>query len=641
MSNYYQFSPLAKLAEKGMYPPYPRGSSKFYDWKEEQEYYLHNGFQAGGTKITGYHYGFLNFNHIGISNSRGNKIPTYPYFVDSHKEFFDKVEYCYANEKNLIGLKGRDKGWTYLAAWMALQNMMFEDGSSVLCLTPGGTSVAKAKFRAAYDMSYDNLDSDFKYPYIKNTSGKNQDQIIYGWEEEDENGVFQKMGPMSTLDVLVAVNSSVVRAGRSKLIIIEEFGEIDGGKNIIGVADANMREGAKKFGMLIAGGTSNHLNDKGFKDFRDIWYNPEQFDFERIFIPAQKGCWGYVNYKTGVSDEEGAKKHHEAIRKKKKDEDLDLYKQENPFTEAEAFIVANKSPFKAELCAIQTAKILSSPAIKNAIQRGNLYAKKTADGIQPVWELDEEKGKWLIFKHPDSLTHLRNWVVGGVDSYRLGEVEESDSKGAIEVYVPEQGPGIEGSFPVCIYLHRESDKDVFFMDSLLTSLYYRRKLSEDKEEVCKMLIEYTDEDIITFYRQRGMLKCLKERPSAIPTSKYSVAEYKYGIKPTSYNRSVGKEYAITSFNQNWDYIVFVELLDEMSNFGMKNTDRCWAHIWAVTHAMDNIKVLEEYKAPKKERPFMPFTAVGSDGRPVVIYNKEMAQRYGLMPREVPQPNRTK
>lgn len=634
MSNYDSgFSLIAKLWSKNQYPPYPRGTSKYYDWFDEQEYYCLNGFQKGGDKISGKHYFHLNFNHIGILDKNGNKVPAYPYYADSQREFFDKVEYCYKEKKNLIGLKARDKGWTYLVSSIALWNTQFQDGSSILCLCPGGTSVAKPKFRAAYDMGYNNLEPDLRYPYLKNTSGKNQDQIIYGWKEKDpESGNEIEVGSMSVLDIVVAVDSSVVRAGRSKLIIVEELGEIQNPKEIISVARANMKEGSKKFGIIIAGGTSNHLNENGFKDFRDIWFNPDELGFEKIFIPAQKIYWGYVDYKTGKSDEAGALKEIERERKNLKGKQLQIFNQEYPTNEHEAFVNAARSPFDAIKCANQIAEVLANHRVKNSVQRGNLHAKKVNGEIKIVFEI-EENGRWEIFKHPDSLSHLKNWVVGGVDSYRLGgKAADSDSQGAIEIYIPEQGLNIAGSYPICTYLHRDEDKDVFFMDCMMTAIYY-----STETRICKLLIEYTDEDIITFFRQRNALKYLKERPSAIPESPYSKATNKYGIHPTEFNRSNALEYAINDFNQNYDSIVFIDLLDEMSNFGTKNTDRVWAHNWAVAHAMDNVKVLTEYQKPKPEKPFMPRTYADESGRLIVVNSKQQAIELGIIPRE-PIPN---
>jgi hypothetical protein len=616
-NNYSKLSPIAKYG----FPDYKRGSSKWYDFLEEEEYRCLNGYTAGGITITGRHYFKLNWTKIGIVDAYGNKVPTYPYFADAQKEFYDTIEYCLANERNLIGLKGRDKGWTYDVAAVALYEMMMMQFSSVMALFPGGTNPAKDNFRKAYDMAYNEMDVDFKQPVLRatNSSKNTHDSVEYGWEEtNEETGEKSTEGNRSKLDIMIAVNPSVVRSGRSKFIILDELGEIEDALDIVNVADAVMREGAKKFGMIIAGGTSNAFkSETGFKNFRELWYNADTYSFEKIFIPANKQYWGFVNYQTGESDLEGAKAHRMAIRAKKKGRDLLIEKQEYPFDESEAFYRVDQSPFNPDKANEQIARILSSKDITGQIQRGGLFNKKNDKGeLRPVFELFE--GDWQIFKHPAEGLAPLNKIVGAVDSYRLQDVTDSDSKGAIEIYVPFQGINKPGNYPIAIYRGRPATKEEFFEQCLLAAIYWD----------CRLLIEYTDEDIITYFRQHNAVKWLKERPQAVVT-KYSNAGQKYGVHPTQHNRAVALEMAIQDFDRNYDQIVFVDLLDEMLKFGTENTDRVWAHNWAVLHGMDNIRVLDEYKEKKKPKPFMPYTVRDGTGNLISITSPEKARQMGL------------
>jgi len=628
MSNYSKWSPIAKLKEKNQWPPYPKGSSKYIDYLEEIRTYCKKGYQVGGDEITGPHFFALNLCHMGIKDKNKNnaKVPTLPYYADWQREFYDTVKDIQKTGENLIGLKGRDKGWTYQVAFLALYYTQILEHTSTLALFPGGTSIAKATFREHYDMAYNELLFDLKFPDLKSTEGKYVEEIKYGMEIKEidpatgkETKIKKIVGPQTKLINMILTTPDVVRSGRNQLAFIEEFGEVSRGIDTIGVLSANMKEGNDKLGPIIVGGTSNQFGP-GFNDFKKLWLKPEDHKFRKIWIPGNKFYMPFVNLQTGESDLESAKEAIIQERGNKEGRALIMAKQEFPLTEDEALYEGVNSVFDVEKCNKQISLILSDKSISNSIQRGNLYGKSDGKGnIVPVWEL-EANGRFEIFKHPDP--SLKYGIVGALDSYRMGDVKHSDSKGAIEWYVPFQGVNVPGCYPACTYWYRHEDKELFFMDALLSAIYYGGKI----------LIERTDEDIFTFFKTHNALKYLKERPSIIKSA-YSTAEHKYGINPSNHNMSMATEYAVKEFNHNYDQIVFIELLREMVKFGEENTDRVWAHNWAVLHAMDNMKVLDEYKKPVKERRFVPSTFIDERGQLVVVGTKEEAIRRGIIKAE--------
>ena len=630
MSNYSKWSPIAKLKEKNQWPPYPKGSSKYYDYLDEIRSYCKDGYPVGGERITGPHFFSLNLCYMGIKDKKRNnaKVPTLPYFSDWQKEAYDTFEDICETGENLIGLKGRDKGWTYFVAHLALYYTQILEHTSTLALFPGGTSIAKATFREHYDMAYNELLFDLKFPDLKSTEGKYVEEIKYGMEIKEidpvtgkETKIKKTVGPQTKLINMILTTPDVVRSGRNQLAFIEEFGEVSRGIDTIGVLAANMKEGNDKLGPIIVGGTSNQFGS-GFTDFKKLWLNPEDHKFRKIWIPGNKFFLPFVNLQTGESDLESAKEAILKERGSKTGRDLIVAKQEFPLTEDEALYEGINSEYDVEKCNTQIARVLSDKSISNAIQRGNLYPKKDGKGnIIPVFELCDN-GKFEIFKHPDP--SLKYPIVGGLDSYRMGKVTDSPSKGAIEFYVPFQGMNVPGSYPACVYWERPEDKDVFFMDALLATIYYDTKI----------LVELTDEDIISFFKTHNALNRLKERPSIIKSA-YSKAENKYGILPTVHNMAMALEYSIKEFNHNYDQIVFVELLREMIRFAPDvNTDRAWAHHWAVLHSMDNMKVLEEYKKPVREKRFTPSTYIDQSGQLVVVKTVEEAVKRGIIQPEL-------
>lgn len=613
MSNYGKFSPVPR---DGI-PDYPMGSLQWNNWLDEQEHYCLNGFEAGGDRISGRLYFKLNHTKILITDRNGNKIPTYPFYADGIREFYDTIEHCFEKEKNFLYAKGRDKGFTYDIAALSLYQTQFFEYSSVFAIFPGGQSPAKSNFQTAYNLAFDEMISDMKcYPDITN----NKDMLVYGWEQTDaETGRKERVGNMSKLTMKLATDPDVGKSGRSKIVILEEFGEIENSKDLIITSDANMREGAKKFGIIIAGGTSNAMKG-GYKDFRDIYHNPDQFGFVKLFCPAQKMYWGYVNLETGKSDMEGAKEHRtETVRKflKEGSREMMIEKQNYPFDENEMFIAISRSPFNPEVASKQIGTILSDKTISNSIQRGNIFSKKGPDGkLITEFVIDNLNGRWLKFKDPGQ--GLLSPDVGAVDSYRFGEVEDSDSKGAIIGYRPFQGVNQLGNLPTFIYMHRWDDKDKFFEDCMLSAIHWNMKL----------LVEKTDDDIFKYFSQRNLMHLLKRKPKLVQ-SPWAKESNDYGVYPSEENKRTALELAVQEFNKFYANIVFVELLDELVNFGSRNTDLAMAYIWAILHSIDSVRILDDYKKkPERKKAFSPYT-VNLGGRLVVINSQEKAMQYGV------------
>ena len=599
-SNYGLFSPIPKFG----YPDYKEGSSKYNDWIEEQVHYILNGYQVGGDKIFGRQYFQLNFTKMLLLGNDGYEYPNYPFYTDTMREFYDLLEWCDTNEKNIIVGKGRDKGFSYNIASICLREAQFHDYVSLISLFPGGKSTAKAKFKEKYDLAFSAMPEAMRlYPSLSDS----KDTLRYGWKSTDSiTGQKDEEGSMSSIVMTEAVSADIAKSGRYRIICMEEFGELKNPLSIIQTNKANMRKGAKKFGITIAGGTTNAMNT-GYADFRELWYNPEPYDFVKLFIPAQKMYFPYVNLETGVSDTAGAERHILKGRANLKGKELMIEKQNYPLTEKDMFIVIQNSPYSADKIAEQVQKIYTDKTIQKAIEQGNLHMDKSGGGMNVEWRITPATGRWKIFKHPK--TGLLSPDVGGVDGYRFADVEESDSKGAIVIYRGFQGAGQIGNLPICIYHNRPEDKEEFFKDCLMTAIYFK----------CQLLIEHTDDDIFRYFERHGALKYLKTRPN-LTQSPYSKATYTFGVKANTYSVAVSTEYCVKEFTDNYENVVFLELLDELTKVGTANTDLADAYRWSVLHAMDNVKLLPEYQKEKKKKGFMPFVALDGSGKSVVVTN---------------------
>lgn len=618
MQYYSDFSPVVK---HGI--PYRRGTSAYVDWLKEQIIYIQKGYDFGGTHITGRFYFLLNFFKLLHTNEQAEvkyEELISPYLADAKKELYDEIDDCELKGDDAVVIKGRDKGLSYDFAAISLHETQFYPNTAVCGIFPGGESPALKNFKAKYDEGWNNLLSDLRSVA---GLGDSKQYYKYGREITLPSGEKEERGLKSSLTLLKAVNANVAKSGRYKFMFIDEIGEIPILTDLITTNYANMRKGKFKFGFTIAAGTTNSFG-AAYAPTRDLYFNCKDYGFRKILIPAQRAYWGFVNYETGKSDEKGALEHIMAERKRlegKTDQEgrkkLTIHKQNYPTNEKEAFSVATGSPYDGDLISNQILRIMTDKTIQRAILRGNIYPKKTEKG-EVIPEFHETPdGKWLMFQRPEK--NLFRPDVGGVDSFRMSNVSDSDSKGAIVMYRPFQGVGKIGNLPICIYHHRPKDKETFFEDCWLTALFYNSK----------MLIERTDEDIFKFFLERKAAKYMKEKPKLV-YSPWSKATYPYGVQPTEHNKGVAAEYSVTEFNKNHADIVFVELLDELLkfDFGITNTDLADAYHWAVLHAMDGISVLPEHREQKITNKFgMPYEIEDAGGNRIVVNSQEKHDFY--------------
>jgi len=595
---YGKFSPLKK---QGGIPDYPRDSEAWQKWADEIENYCINGYTVGGDHITGMHFFMLNLGTILITDTNGDKQPSSPYYIDAHREIFDAIEECYKTGQDLFVAKARDKGFTDIETHVSLYNTQLIPNRKTLLLFPSGENKAIDIYKEKYNLAWKNLLNDFKhFPGIKD------DKSIKIYGRVDGNG--NEIGIQTTLVTLKAVDADVAKGGRYKTIFIDEFGEIDAPLALVHTNQAVMREGAKKFGIHVCGGTSNAVNAGGYADFRRLTRKHDEMGFKFIFIPAQKAYWGYVNLETGESDQEAALKDVKERGKGLDGEELMYYQQNYPTTIEEMLMAINGSPFSAEKIETQKSRIETDKSITEQIQQGELYYDLGSGEVR--FRLNK-KGKWKIFRHKNPNPLSPDLIA--TDSYRLQDAEKSAkmSKGAIIVRRPWQGLTEAGGMTIAIMVDRPDDKEEFFQECIKAEKYWN----------AKNLIEHTDADIIRYHEDHGAAKYMYHCPSVLDDiGTYSKSKPRYGIKPSP--AAVGKaiEVAISEFNKTWENEVFVEVLDDLLNYTVKNIDLGMAYVWSTVHALD--AVTNKPRAVAREPQFTSYIA-NIGGKRVVVNSRKM------------------
>jgi hypothetical protein len=426
-----------------------------------------------------------------------------------------------------------------------------------------------------------------------------------------ENGTWIEKGLKSILHYRCMDNPDAFRGERLGMMIFEEAGEM---KQLIRAyisSEPCFKDGAVQYGVPIVGGTSNAIN-KG-DDFMKMWYEAETYNLRQFFIPASKALYGFFDKKKGISDEPGARQHFEDRRKKlrsgKDKSAYYLHLQEYPLEPEDAFMQSNKSPFDLEKINTQIANILASDSIQGLVQRGRLEWKNR-NKFEVEWVLDPE-GEVLITDHPR--TDVLHLDVGAVDSYYQTDAPTSDSKGCAIIFRRwHNGIDTESNLPVAMYVDRPYTKDIWFENNLKLAAYYK----------CKLLVEYTDEMFFDWFYKQKATKFLKERPLSADAPWGKVAN-KYGVHMKSYQKNMIIEYIDEYVKQNVEGIYFMDLLRDLSDFGIRNTDMAMAFGIALMHDADNsnLRIIDADKVKANTEYFLPTFSMDSNGRMSVTNNR--------------------
>lgn len=619
-------------------PDYPQDSSKWEDWLTEIQYYWQNGYQVGGEKITGRYFFHLNFCTIEGLDERGYPTESYPYHVDVMKEIYDLIDESIKNRRNLFIWKARDKGFSYNMSSLALGEMMMERNNTVVNLFPKGEEVRyKENFRIKYDTSFNRLPQCMKrYPYLRNT----QDHLGYGYKEiDEETGQETIKGCNNNIHFLKVSNKDVAKSFRTKLITIDEAGEIDCLKALHDTNEANLVRGGQKFGIEIIGGTSNAIH-AGYKDVCFIWDNAEKLHFNKFFIPRYKALWGYVpiyndkydengnivklgkefethlaiNHETGESLEDIAEKYF--MHREKEMEDMGdrngllEFKQNYPKNESDAFLRVTSSPFPIEELNAQKRIIETNEDLKRAITVGNIELVKGDGGELHTKFTPTSYGRWKMYLPPNPSLAIPDCI--GVDTVRDEDVAEIVSKNAIVVYRPFQSMKELSGLPVCIYHNRPASIYDFFNDALLTCMHYQSMA----------LIENINPMIFDYFLENNAGRYLAWRPTLL-TELGSKAQNRWGVKAAS-GAAPALAYAIEETKTNVYNHPFVELIDELIKFGTTNTDLADAYKWAILQSKEMIKVkaLDKKKSEEKKKPKFTRMLVNRGGKLIVVKNEK-------------------
>lgn len=507
------------------------------------------------------------------------------------------------NGHGLIVLKARDKGFSYMNSALCLYEWTFFQDNEV---GVGASSPAYvSSFRSKIVNAWNKLPPALR---LRKDLKDNENTIISGYKTK-ENGVWVERGNKSVIHFRCMDNPDMFRGERLGLMVFEEAGEFKELIRSYMSSQACFMDGAIQFGVPIVGGTSNMMNKEN-DDFMEMYYNCEKYNLKSFFIPASKAMYGYFDRKTGVSDAPEAEiylnEKRSMLRNAKDKTAYYLYLQEYPLKPEEAFMVSNKSPFDLHRINEQRTAILQSESVQAMVQKGNLvWGDKEGEVI---WHPDPD-GKFHIIHHPEP--GMKNLDIGGVDSYTQETAPNSVSKGSCIIYRRFGGVSDVGEMPIAQYTDRPYTKDEWYENCLKIAVYYNAKL----------LVEYTDEGFFNYFTKHKATKYLKERPRSAD-SPWSRVANRYGVHMKAYQKNLIVELIDDYIKMNCEEIYYLDLLEELANFGIKNTDRVMAFGIALLHNSDNDNVRVMRKDEKEKTEIFPhFEIVNGQIKPV--HNKNI------------------
>ena len=563
-----------------------------------------NGYKPKGmNKISGKYYFYLNYYKIlGNDGTDGNrKTLISPWYRAMDHEYFDTIETCKDEGKGMIVIKARDKGFSYMNSGAVAHEYTFYPFNDV-----GIAAGLQATADAFFDKTKKGLNGihpNFKHSLLKDTDGV----MISGYKQKNKDGKWEIGGYQSTIICRTMDNPEVFKGERVSLMIFEEAGEFKHLKNAYMSSKACFMDGDIQFGVPIVGGTGGDIH-KASKDFMDMYYNSEAYNLIPIFIPASRAYYGFFDIEKGTENMVGAEKklteEREVIQKSGDQEAYNLHLQNYPLTIEEAFLNAKGSRFDIGLLNSQRSRIYSSKYLEYQIQRGNLHWELTVEGRETVrWE-PNPLGPYKVLSHPK--TEYTGLDIGGIDSYDQDEAGASDSLGSAMIYRRFVNPGTASDYVVAEYTDRPKKKEDFWDGCLKLAVYYN----------AKMLVEYTKIGILDYFKRMNALKYLKEKPESAhaPGSK---VRNRYGVHMNKQVKALMEDVIDDYIRDSVEDIWFPDLIDELSYYGTRNTDRVFAFGMCLLHNLDNFR-MQVKETEEIEDVGFKYLKIGNNGTPYVI-----------------------
>lgn len=589
------------FAKEGLNPNATK-SEKDYWWAKQKEYWI-NGYKG----LTGPHYFALTQGFV--KDARGFK--KRPVWRDIDELIYEG--YIEARNKNhdLFVTKRREVGLSFIFGgiipmWIAMTN----PGSTSL-ITSADKKRLEALFKDKTRVVYDEFDNYAK-PGIVST--RQEGYLHLGRREA-------KTGSISGLDSQIITKETVdtptaFEAYRAMHIFIDECMLHPKADKVYKSAQASTKSGFVKVAPIVIGGSAGEATSTGQKLAKTLWDNAEALNILTIFLPGNKGIMEapelddngretgkILNFcPNGYSDEKAAEewilRNREKLDKLEDKSYLNSFIKQYPLEIQEVFSVSGAGAFPKHIMDkldTQERIVLSErPPIDRSILRRNYDGTiiKKADASSPMYFLENP--------------NPNHTYIGGIDPIPFNSKNMGDGSNQALVI-----KNIDTNRYVAYYSERDSDPDVIVNNMMLLQEYYNNAVA---------MIEINRGGVVKQkYKDSGKIHLLAKKPIFLGKGFWkdddSIGYYKNDVTAER-----GNSYIIDYLNAYCDDLWFIDMIQDLKNYLIENTDLADAMVAAeILHK--NIVKKSERKQPErvetKEVPMLEYR----NGRYVKVWRK--------------------
>lgn len=269
--------------------PNPHPGSKYTKfWKQQAEYCRNGCFREDGEWITGYHYFYLNFGPILLSEDkkvtqvdsknqthiRAERVEGFPKIWDGDYLYFHYIEKGQNAGKYGTVLKTRGRGFSFKGGSMAARNQLYFKKSRTFMMAAEKEYLDKDGIWNKY---VDTLDFNGEYtplPSARLKNDQNKMHIVLGYEDPK---LKVNVGLKSeVLGTSLKDNPNKARGKRGMLIQWEEAGKFPGLLQAWSIARMSLEDGRSVFGYMVAFGTGG-TEGADFEALEKLFYYPEGY----------------------------------------------------------------------------------------------------------------------------------------------------------------------------------------------------------------------------------------------------------------------------------------------------------------------------------------------------------------------------
>ena len=440
---------------------YP-GSRYMRFWREEQRR-CRDGYvrESDGEWITGYHYWYLNYCPIQITEDvktlgvkkrsvtkmrKAERKRDFPKIWDSDYLWFHYIEKAEQNGNHVVNLKSRGRGYSFKGGSSLTRNYYhFKGSNSVAIASSGDYLLGDGILNKAWDIL--NF-VDNNTPWRKSRDYEDRkDHKKASYKDpktKTEKGILSEI-----IGVTTGGDPERARGKRAKLVLFEESGKFPHFKTTVGIARPSVEQGNSVFGLIVAWGTGGTAG-ADFDGIKEAFYSPATFNMmgisnvfdKKVAVGSQCGyyCGEYMN-REGCYDKNGNSdiitalietfSGRDLIKRSSKDPNALLQeKADRSLTPQEACMRKEGSLFNVEDLSIHLADVTVNPKIytdaswKVKLTMSDGKVKYTLSDNHPVRQYPVVENKGLegcveIFEHPIERDGgvQSNIYVAGVDPY--------------------------------------------------------------------------------------------------------------------------------------------------------------------------------------------------------------------------------